>query len=190
MRISSTQELIPDYTFVDDDSGSGLNARINTDIQAGTYWIGVSSAFAGEQGDWSLSINSVTLSTDSSFETIDSPLGIPVQVNPNPNIFGELEEGDLLFEGAFLDIYQFEVGITTSLQFDLASLQFDTMLILVDIVEGGNLGNLVLIDDDSGQSTNSRIQQTLEPGTYWMGITSFFEGETGAYEIDVSVITD
>ncbi|MCH8265366.1 MAG: PPC domain-containing protein, partial [Proteobacteria bacterium] len=130
-----------------------------------------------------------TNSTTPSFETFESKYGAEVQVNPNPKIKGSLSSTDFLFAENFLDLYQFDVVNTTNLQFDLSSTQFDTYLRVVEILPDQSLGSLVLENDDrSESSTDSRIRQLLSPGTYWIGVSSFFADETGDYSLDITVI--
>lgn len=189
VRVSSTQDTIDAFTFFDDDSGPGPNSRINRSIQAGTYWLGASSAGIGELGNYDVSIIASTSSTIPSFETFESIYGAEVQVNPNPKITGSLSNNDFVFQGSFLDLYQFDVVNTTSLRFDLSSSQLDTILLVVEILPDQSLGSIVLENDDrSFATTDSRIQHVLPPGTYWMGVTSSFALETGDYSIDISVI--
>jgi len=188
-RISSAQDAIPAFTFGDDNSGQGTNANIIANIQAGTYWVGASSALSNEQGSYELTISATSNTPANSFEIIDSTYGPSVEVNPNPNIAGNLTNSDFVYEGKYLDLYQFDVINTTTLRIDLSSNSFDTKLLIVDVLPGKVLGNVFFEDDDiSFQNTNSRIEQSLLPGTYWMGVTSFDNDETGDYNIDISVI--
>lgn len=189
VRVSSTQDTIDAYTFSDDNSGSGRNSRITKNIQAGTYWLGASSAGVGDVGEYDVSMVTSTSSTTSSFETFESIYGAEVEVNPNPIIIGSLSNTDFLFEESFLDLYQFDVVNTANLQFDLSSSQFDTYLRLVEILSDQSLGSLVLENDDrSESSTNSRIQQQMPPGTYWIGVSSFSGSEIGDYSLDITVV--
>lgn len=187
VRVSATQGAVPDSTFIDDNSGSGNNARIVRSIQAGTYWIGVSSAGANAQGSYSVSIESSTSNPSSSSTSYTSIYGVDVVVNPNSQIGGELITGDALFNDRFLDLVQFEVAADATVRIDLSSADFDTNLILVDVINQ-QLGNFVLQNDDFGSGTNSRIQTTLPPGTYWLGVTSFDANESGDYSIDITLI--
>lgn len=189
VRVSSTQDIIDAFTFVDDDSGPGRNSRITTNIQAGTYWLGASSAGVGEVGDYAVSMVASTSSTTPSFEIFQSIYDAEVQINPNPQIRGSLSSTDFLFAKSFLDLYQFDVVNTTNLQFDLSSSQLDTYLLVVEILPDQSLGSLVLENDDrSAFSFDSRIQQLLPPGTYWIGVSSSFEEETGDYSLDITVV--
>lgn len=188
VRVSATQASIPSSTFVDDDSGSGNNSRINRSIQAGTYWLGVSSDDSGAQGDYDVSIISNTNNSASSFETFTSVYGVDVLVNPNPNISGSLESTDFEFNNRFLDLVQIEVAATSTVQIDLNSVAFDTSLLLVDIVNS-EVGALALQDDDGGgNGSNSRIETTLSPGIYWLGVTSFGSNESGDYDIAITLV--
>jgi hypothetical protein len=188
VRVSATQASIPSSTFVDDNSGSGNNARINESIQAGTYWLGVSSTSIGAQGSYEVSIISSTSNPPSSFETFTSPVyGVEVLINPNPNISGSLGSTDFQFNNKFLDLVQIEVTTTSTVKIDLSSSAFDTNLLLVDIVNS-EVGSVTLQNDDGGSGTNSRLDTTLQPGTYWLGVTSFDPNESGDYDITISLV--
>lgn len=187
VRVSATQGAVPDSTFVDDNSGTGNNARINQNIQAGTYWIGVSSADVGAQGSYDVSIVSSTSNPSSSSTSFTSIYGVDVKVDPNSQIEGELGTGDAVFNNRFLDLVQFDVTANSTVRIDLSSSAFDTDLVLVNVINQ-QIGSFVLQNDDFGSGTNSRIETTLPPGTYWLGITSFSSNESGDYNIDITLI--
>ena len=187
IRVDSTQRFID--LFEDDDSGPGENARITADVQAGTYWIGISTFGAFETGAWSLVMESSTNSRDSSLPMVPTLYGVSVQENPNPYIPGELESSDFVFDGRYVDLYQFEASEDVALQIDLTSDWFDTRLMLADVLPDGSLGTLFLLDEDGGESTNSRISRTFGPGTYFLVATSGAAGAVGEYEISVSLAT-
>ena len=187
VRVSATQASIPSSSFVDDNSGSGNGARINRNIQAGTYWLGVTSDDNSAQGSYDLSIISSTSNPSSSFDTFTSIYGVDVLINPNSNIDGSLSSTDFKFNNRFLDLVQIEVATTSTVKIDLSSSTFDTNLLLVDIVNN-EVGSLVLENDDNGSGTNSRIEATLEPGTYWLGVTSYDPSESGNYDIAITLV--
>lgn len=187
VRVSATQAAIPSFTFTDDNSGSGSNARLTESIQAGTYWLGVSSVNNGAQGSYDVSIISSTSNPSSSFETFSSIYGVDVLVNPNSDISGSLVSTDFVFNSKFLDLVQIEVEATSTVKIDLTSSAFDTNLLLVDIVNN-EVGNLARQDDNGGSGTNSRLETTLSPGTYWLGITSFAPNESGNYDIAITLV--
>lgn len=188
-RVTSTQDIIDAFTFFDDNSGTGLNSHIVENIQAGTYWLGASSSGSAEVGDYDVAIITSTNSLTPSFETFTSIYGVDVEINPNPKITGSLSNSDFLFEEKFLDLYQFDVLNTTNLQFDLSSTQLNPKLFVVQIMPNQFLGSIMLENDNSSLFvTNSRIKQSLPPGTYWIGVTSSGIDDTGDYSIDISVI--
>jgi hypothetical protein len=187
VRVSATQASIPSSTFIDDNSGSGNGARINRSIQAGTYWLGVSSADSNSQGGYEVSIISSTSNPSSSFETFTSIYGVDVLVNPNSNISGSLGSTDFKFDNRFLDLVQIEVAAISTVKIDLSSSTFDTSLLLVDIINN-EVGSLALQNDDSGSGTNSRLETTLSPGTYWLRVTSIDPSETGDYDIAITLV--
>ena len=187
VRVSATQSALPSFTFTDDNSGSGNNARINRSIQAGTYWLGVSSASNAAQGSYDVSIISNTSNPSTSFETFTSVYGVDVLINPNPDISGSLGSTDFIFNNRFLDLVQIEVTAASTVRIDLNSSAFDASLLLVDIVSN-EVGNLALQNDNNGSGTNSRLETTLSPGTYWLGVTSFSSGESGSYDIAITLV--
>jgi len=188
-RISSTQDLLGEWVFTDDNSDSGTNSRIFEDIQAGTYWIGVSSGSNNQQGDYSVTVNSSDNGPGGSFTRVPSGFGVDVEINPNPSISGALSGADFIFEGKFLDLYQFEVINPVSLRINLRSTEFDSFMILAD-VSGGTVGGQVFVqnDDVSSRNRDSQIERQLQPGTYWIAATSFDSDETGNYTITSTVI--
>jgi hypothetical protein len=193
VRVSATQSALPSFTFTDDNSGSGNNARINRSIQAGTYWLGVSSASNAAQGSYDVSIISNTSNPSTSFETFTSVYGVDVLINPNPDISGSLGSTDFIFNNRFLDLVQIEVAAASTVRIDLNSSAFDASLLLVDIVNN-EVGSLALQNDDggsdsgSGSDTNSRLETVLSPGTYWLGVTSFSSSESGSYDIAITLV--
>ena len=187
VRVSATQASIPNSTFNDDNSGFRNGARINRNIQAGTYWLGVTSYGNSAQGSYDMSIISRTSNPASSFETFTSIYGADVLINPNSNIDGNLSSTDFRFNNRLLDLVQIEVTTRSAVKVDLSSSTFDTSLLLVDIVNN-EVGSLALENDDNGSGTNSRLETTLAPGTYWLGVTNFDPRESGNYNIAITLV--
>lgn len=187
-RVSSTQQLIPGSVVSDENLARFSNANLQQPIQAGSYWIGVSSVAVAETGSYDLTVNASTASENTSFETFRSIYGVDVEINPNPLIKGALRFNDQKFDNKFIDIYQFEVKETVTLRIDLTSSLVDTVLLVVDVLADQQLGSVFLRNDDFEFSTNSRIEATLSPGTYWMGATSFSSNDFGDYQIQTTVV--
>jgi len=189
VRVNSAQAVIPDYSFSNDNFGSGSDSRINTLLPAGTYWAGVTSTGSAEVGGYTLSLltnaESSQSISDNSFASI---YGAAVQVNPNPIITGGLALGDFVFNNRFLDIYQITISTEVTLKFDLSANGLDTRLLLVEVNADQSLGQLSLENDDNGAGTNSTIEASLLPGIYWIGVTSFSPNASGSYRVDTSVV--
>lgn len=83
----------------------------------------------------------------------------------------------------FVDRWRMNLTATTSVRLDLTSSQVDAFLILTD-----GQGNLLAFDDDGGTGTDARIAQTLAPGLYVVLASSIFEGETGAYQLQATMV--
>lgn len=191
VRITSTQDPIDANTYSDDNSSIGTNSIITESIPAGTYWVAVSSSQLNQTGDYSISMTADKLPSSNGFDTYDSIYGVDVQINPNPNIEGYLASSDFKLDGRPLDVYQFEVTSRTNMRFDLDSEEFDTDLLLVEILPDENqaVGDVVLENDNiSFFNSNSRIEQSLHAGTYWIGVTSPLTSALGNYEIEISVL--
>ena len=200
-RITSAQEVMPAFTYTDSDSGGNSNALSNAliaqTIPAGTYWIGASSAGTAQQGNYTLNVTSVNSPAPiplQSLQSFQSIYGAIVQINPNPAIAGSLSGSDFSLNGKHMDLHQISVSKQTLLRFDLSSSAFDTVLLLTRLLPGP-VPQLQEIDetflkqnDNFGSSSNSRIEQSLLPGTYWIGVTSANAGQTGDYRIETSVV--
>ena len=187
-RIDSTQQLISTQFFVDDDSAGGTDAQITQQIPAGTYWIGVTTAVNQQTGSYDIDITSADAIGSNSITSFTSIYGAEVEVNPNPQIDATLDTNDSRFDDRYIDVYQFQVAEIVELRIDARSGDFDTKLLLVDVLPSQEFGSVYLENDDNGGGTNSTIQTLLAPGTYWMAVTSFSENSTGNYDISVTVV--
>ena len=193
-RITSAQEAMPAFTYTDNDSGGNSNAQIAQTIPAGTYWIGASSAGTAQQGNYTLNVTSVDSPAAIPLQSFQSIYGASVQINPNPSIAGSLSGSDFSLNGKHMDLYQISVTKQTLLRFDLSSSAFDSVLLLTRLLPGAEPQlqeideSSLKLNDNFGSSGNSRIEHSLLPGTYWIGVTSAAVGQTGDYRIETSVV--
>lgn len=189
VRVDSTQQTFSSYTFNDDNSGGNGNARLVKLLPAGTYWIGASTAVAGDEGAYSIELQTQPGNSGVVDEGYTSKYGIPVRVTPNPQISGQLGFGDgTLGNGSYIDLVEFAVTEAVRLQIDLGSASMDTLLYLARRLPDQELdGEFFFQDDDSGPGTDSRLTQVFTPGTYWLGASSFDKGASGSYQINISV---
>lgn len=147
----------------DDDSGAGSNARIVSNLTAGTYFVQVRHFNAGATGNYSISVRSGTISV------------AQIQVN-GPAVQGVIaaaNESDLYtFTVAAAGLYTIETQGGT-----------DTILTLFG---PGSQTLFIAEDDDSGVGSNSRIATNLGPGSHFARVRHFRTSGTGAYGIRVS----
>ncbi|MFQ3567423.1 MAG: pre-peptidase C-terminal domain-containing protein [Aggregatilineales bacterium] len=150
----------------DDDSGQGLNARIENFAlpTTGTYTI-IARGFAGASGAYTL-----TLSRGSGTSTTITPAGGSIE-------YGQTLRGVLSPNAR--DSYTFVGTAGDLVTIDLISNDFDTYLELI-----GPNGIEVARDDDSGQNLNARIENFTLPstGTYTIIARAFSSG-FGSYDL-------
>jgi len=118
----------------------------------------------------------------------------PVDIALDTTVMGALEVGDCTIallgidpsDASFVDVYRVTLAAAGFLSVDLQSqlLQFDALLGIFD----ESLTTLLFIDDESGDDSNSFIDRVpLAAGTYIILASSFFEGDTGAYDLSTSL---
>ena len=108
-------------------------------------------------------------------------------ITTGQTISDALTTSDCVFSGTTrrVDLYQFHGTAGQQIVINLTSSTFDTYLYLI------NPNNQVIAeDDDGGDGTNSRIPETGSftlpaTGTYTIYASSFFDGSTGAYSLNL-----
>lgn len=63
-------------------------------------------------------------------------------------------------------------------------------MFLAQVLEDQQFGSLLIENDDGGVGDNSRIQSALDPGTYWIAVTSYSDNEIGDYDVTITVVVD
>ncbi len=91
-----------------------------------------------------------------------------------------------LENGEYFDVREIYCGEDcvgqSTLSFEVASQDFDTFLMI------GTPSHASLYHDDlSGIDTNSALYVTPEPGVYYVFVTSYSPGDTGDYDLSVTV---
>ena len=164
----------------DDDGGQGTNARIETDLAAGTYTIEATSLAPGETGAFTLT---VTATGDGGGGCALDDLGaLSGRVTRVGNLGGDCESPN--YSGRLARYYSFTLGQAGPVEIDLFSTAFDTFLTLREGTDAE--GRLVVSDDDGGEGTNSRIATEVSAGTYTIEATSYAPGFTGAFTLRVT----
>jgi hypothetical protein len=104
-------------------------------------------------------------------------------VSIGSTISGSLSGYDCLTEDdteSYVDYYELTVHTTTWVDLYLESYDLDAYLMIFD-----ERDELIVEDDDSGESSDAWITVKLPPGRYYIAATSFAGGETGAYTLFV-----
>jgi hypothetical protein len=151
----------------DDYEGDTERSFLSLDLTvSGTYEVMVTSYSSGETGDYTLEINTA--------DELEGEISL--------DEIGRLESGDeLRASGEFTDSFEVVALPGQVLTITLESEDFDTYLI-VQSPSGEFFDN----DDGLAGGTNSFLEiEAAEFGTFEIQVTSYFEGETGAYSLQV-----
>lgn len=81
---------------------------------------------------------------------------------------------------SYVDYYELTVHATTWVDVYLESFEFDAYLMIFDEYD-----ELIVEDDDGGESTDAWVTVKLPPGRYFIAATSFDGGEEGTYKLYV-----
>ena len=146
----------------DDDSGDELNARVNTNLVAGQYYIMVKE-YNNATGDYTLLINFTEPLRGDNYEQND------IQSNAKTiEIAGNRAQITASFHTSQdVDWYRFTLNSGTRMVKIYTSGSADTIMEL-----HGDSG-LIQENDDGGEDTNSRIDTNINQGTYYLMIKEY-----------------
>lgn len=180
--------------FADDDSGGTTNAQLSIVLtEAGQYRVIASAARAGVMGSYDLKFNPTqrVVNTQEWYpnqppvQPTQQPVAVPVAPNGAVGVAaatrqGTLAQGDAtLRSGEFVDRYNFNWPVGTTVRVRLESTAFDPYVI-VRAPSGQQQDN----DDASPSDRNSQLEYTVrEAGQHTVQVTSYRPGETGAYNL-------
>ncbi|MBP7584966.1 MAG: PPC domain-containing protein [Spirochaetes bacterium] len=147
----------------DDDGGGETNAKITGMLEAGRYYIALTS-YTKTGGGYTVSL-----------ERKDVPPPVDAMIT-----VGDRRQGAILYPGQ-RDRYTFTVAsaVTLTLNALADNSRLDTFLELYDAQ-----GVMLNSDDDGGGGTNSMIRMRFEAGTYSVVVRSY-NNTTGAYVLAV-----
>ena len=168
----------------DDDTGGGVNARIERGLSAGTYQIEAGAlGWSGRQGgSFELTVRVV----EGCLDVVD--LGVLVDtlaVTSEWSHFGC--QSDYRPDRAG-QRYRFELSDTRRIQIDLTSELADSFVYLLD-----ESGTLLESDDDGGVGFNSRIERFLGAGVYTIEATNWGDRDLKgliAAEFELTIASD
>jgi hypothetical protein len=178
----------------DDDTGEGLNARINHTCQmTGMYRLAVTTyRETTTPGAYTLQVASAGMAMPMA-QPMPQPMAQPMMgAIPAPGavgtiqigqvLQGRLEPGDQQAENTWVDVWQFQGFAGQTVTIELRSSEFDTYLKLLDTA-----GNILSEDDDSAGDLDSRIVITLPAqGTYQLFVSNFGDSRSaGLYTLSL-----
>lgn len=149
----------------DDDSGEDRNARIVSQLGAGTYFVRVRHYQPASIGNYRISVRSES-----------TPLPLPeLQVNGSA-VQGNIEAANES------DIYTFTAEVTGLYTIATAG----TTDTFVSLYGPNSQTSLIVMDDDSGSGSNSMIVADLVAGVYFVRVRHFSPRGTGSYRISLT----
>ena len=171
-RLSNATNSI---TRRDDDSGTGLNFRIETDVTAGTYYVEVSSN-GSATGQYRLHVEfegEVGTDDDDHGDTT----GDATVVSAGTSVSGRLETaGDT-------DVFRVEIASTGEIAaYTTGSTDTTGRLYSRDRTTD-------VSDDDGGRGTNFRIETDVAAGTYYVEVAGY-DNALGEYTLHIELEED
>lgn len=157
----------------DDDGGLGTNSRILWNFAPGRYRIAVNTFARNSVGSYLLSLRPA-----------------PAGCVPRAVSFPSTQSATLgatscrLDDDSRADFYDVTIAQRTSVVFAMTSTRVDAVLGVFDAN-----GEVVAVDDDSGEGTNARIEGVLEPGRYII-IAAGYPNEQGPYSLELRTFVD
>ncbi|MGY4877492.1 PPC domain-containing protein [Vreelandella aquamarina] len=152
------------YYREDDDGAGNLDARIADFLAPGNYQLTARTAYGSGSGLFALAVKPRELPDDVELRNA-----------------GELTPGETLngwYSGEPLT-YTFTLEESALVTLDMRSNDFDTYLELYD-------ENTSYSDDDGAGGTDSRLSQSLLPGTYSISARGFSANGSGLFELQMS----
>lgn len=178
----------------DDDSGQGLDARLLMPLDAGTYTLWASTFGDHDTGEYQL-LTEVIDPEDFSGSFIgdyraNQQASVPSEpIEPELLTLGEAFEGEIGMQRmAIPDTWseglphEFTIDEPIVLDLAMTSDVVDPYLYVTDSV-----GVIVGEDDDSAGSLDARLLMPLEPGTYTVWASTFYEFDEGPYRLETEV---
>ena len=155
----------------DDDSGDRRNFLIETELEAGVYFVQVNTHSGWIDENYALVVTFKPASTaddhgDSAANATDAA--------PPSAIVGELENT------SDADVFRFEVAERGVARVGSSG---ETDVVGTLLSEDGSIS---IADDDGGQGANFSITAKLDPGIYFVRVQGFGGITTGAYSLDIT----
>ena len=172
----------------ENDDRDGTNPRIRTTLQPGSYTVEATTYEIGATGDFMISVETSALDGRPPVTCVDLDIltgmesghviGIEYFFDSDCASMNRPDDGEYHARYAELQL-KFPAHVIISL-----TSEHDPYLYLL---EGEGATGAVLYENDDSDGTNSRIEATLQPGIYTIEATTYEEGVTGFFVLEVGV---
>ena len=176
------------FVIFEDDDTEGTNPRIRTTLQPGSYTVEATTYEIGVTGKFRVGVETEALDGRPPISCVyhAGSLQSGWTINDGFDIDGECRSVSRPENGEYYARYlaltvEFPSRVTLTLTSDE-----DAYLYLL---EGYGVTGSVLDEDDDAEGTNSRIEATLLPGEYTIEATTYEEGVTWYFELDIEVVS-
>ena len=176
------------FVIFEDDDTEGTNPRIRTTLQPGSYTVEATTYEIGVTGKFRVGVETEALDGRPPISCVyhAGSLQSGWTINDGFDIDGECRSVSRPENGEYYARYlaltvEFSSRVTLTLTSDE-----DAYLYLL---EGYGVTGSVLDEDDDAEGTNSRIEATLLPGEYTIEATTYEEGVTWYFELDIEVVS-
>jgi pimeloyl-ACP methyl ester carboxylesterase len=157
-----------------DDGGGNNNSRITRTLSPGTYTMEATTFSSGATGSFTLTLQAAGSGGGSSCTS---------SLSLNTTTPGSWSSAcqSAHRAGSYARYYTFSLSATTALDAALSSTAADAYLYLLQGT--GSSGSVLAQNDDGAGNNNSRIQMTLQPGSYTLEATTYSSGQSGSFSI-------
>ena len=156
-----------------DNVGSrNFNSSINRVLAAGTYTVEATTYFAGQTGGFTLSVRPLQRTED---------LGDLTRSVDRSNSAWTSDHMSTQQEGSYARSYTFTLDAATHVVINLTSPEDSYLYVLLD-----SNGAVVHENDNvTTRNLNSRIDETLQRGTYTIEATTYFPARMGTFHLSI-----
>ena len=174
---SDCVDLVTGSACTENPTSSCLTA----DIPPGSYFLSISTRGEGQTGSYEIELSCI--------DAADlCGACVSAELTCGRAIEGQFPGGECtISDGRRVELFRVSIAERTQVRLGVESLEFDSVLFLLDA-----MCNEIARNDDCGVNDTSRSCLTLEldPGTYTVGVTSFLRGESGAYRLNLDCGAD
>ena len=177
------------YVLLEDDDTEGTNPRIRTTLQAGRYTVEATTYEIGVTGDFRIGVETDALDGRPPITCVEpiprvlsgQTFGLTYYSEGLCRSMNRPDDGDY-YADYFRVPLKFPARVTVALESDE-----DGYLFLLD---GEGVTGEVLHENDDTVGTNPQIVADLQPGVYTIEATTYKQGVTGKFRLEIKVISN